>query len=234
MKKKVTKRVVSKGKVKRGGNKFIKFGIILVLFIGGFMYLKHKSRGMSTKTYLPSSFSLQRTETNYGDKVDSLSKVFNLPAHYLKALITLECSGRTEFEPRFEPHIYRQLKQVRDRHKKSFGSITHKTLKNASDNALKNLATSWGPFQLMGYQCIELDVVLQDIRGENAVYWGIFWINKRYGKKLRREHFEDAFHIHNTGQPLPKNKQPRTHDPKYIEKGLQYMAFFKTTPADEQ
>lgn len=233
MKKKVTKKAVSKGKGKRGGNKLIKLVIIVVLFAVGFMYLKHKSRGMAAKTYLPSSFSLQRTETNYGAKVDSLSKVFNLPPHYLKALITLECSGRTEFEPRFEPHIYRQLKQVRDKHQKSFGSIKYKTLKNASDEALKNLATSWGPFQLMGYQCIELDVVLQDIRGKNAVYWGMFWINKRYGKKLRREQYEDAFHIHNTGQPLPKDKISRTHDPKYIEKGLQYMQFFKTIPVNE-
>ena len=40
---------------------------------------------------------------------------------------------------------------------------------DASDDALKNLATSWGPFQLMGYQVIPLDLNIADIRGDEAV-----------------------------------------------------------------
>ena len=66
---------MTRPKKKKGNNKLIKLAVIVVLFACGFAYLKHKSRGMKTKTYLPSSFSLQRTESNYGDKVDSLSKV---------------------------------------------------------------------------------------------------------------------------------------------------------------
>lgn len=209
-------------------SKLIKLLFVLLILLGGYYYLKHKSRGIDTHTYVKSSFRLERTEKNYGEKVNILAKEFNLPTEYLKALITLECSGRKEFKPRFENHVYQKLKKVRDKHSKNFGSITNTIIRNATDDALKNLATSWGPFQLMGYQCIELGVHLQDIRGKDALYWGVFWINKQYGKRLRRGEFKDAFHIHNTGQPLPNNNIAKTHDPKYIDKGLEYMLYFKS------
>ena len=80
----------------------------------------------------------------------------------------------------------------------------------------------------MGYQCIELGVNLQDIRGKDALYWGIFWINKQYGKRLRRNKFQDAFHIHNTGKPFPKNGISKTHDPNYITNGLEYIQYFSS------
>lgn len=207
-------------------SKLFKLLIVLALFTGVFYFLKFKSRGIDAHTYVKSSFKLERTQKNYGTEVDRLSKEFNLPSDYLKALITLECSGRKEFEPRFERHVYTQLKKVRDRHTNNFGSITNKIIHNASDGALKNLATSWGPFQLMGYQCIELGVNLQDIRGKDALYWGIYWINKQYGKRLRRNEFQDAFHIHNTGKPFPKNGISKTHDPNYIKNGLEYLQYF--------
>ncbi|MGB2470589.1 MAG: hypothetical protein ACPIA5_07030, partial [Flavobacteriales bacterium] len=94
------------------------------------------------------------------------------------------------------------------------------------DDALRNLATSWGPFQLMGYKCILLDVNIRDIRGPNGVEHGADWINQTYGNSLRAGRFKDCFHMHNTGSPYPKTGLPRTHDPQYVPRGLAMMNQF--------
>ena len=62
-------------------------------------------------------------------------------------------------------------------------------IKNINEAGLKNLSTSWGPFQLMGYKCIILGIYVKDIRGDNSVYWGVKWINKTYGKYLKKGRF---------------------------------------------
>jgi hypothetical protein len=99
-------------------------------------------------------------------------------------------------------------------------------LADASDDALRNLATSWGPFQLMGYKCILLDVNIRDIRGPNGVEHGADWINQTYGNAMREGRFKDCFHMHNTGQPYPKTGLPRTHDPQYVPRGISMMKQF--------
>ena len=95
-----------------------------------------------------------------------------------------------------------------------------------SDEALRNLATSWGPFQLMGYKCIQLDVQLRDIRGKDAIRAGAQWVDLTYGDALRAGRFEDAFHLHNTGKPYPADGQPTTFHPDYVQRGMAYMRKF--------
>ena len=170
---------------------------------------------------------LERTEKNYGNRADSVAQALDVNPYYLKALITLECSGRKDFQPRFEKHVFKHLQNVRDGKESNYGSIKKRTINGSSDAALRNLATSWGPFQLMGYQCIEMGLNVHDIRGNQALYWGAVWMKKRYGRYLKKEKYKDAFHIHNTGQPYPKFGKPRTHDPKYVERGLNYILFFE-------
>lgn len=169
---------------------------------------------------------LDRAYRNYKDRVLIECKKENLPPAYFLSLTTLECSGKKSPKKRFEKKVFNHLKGVRDRRFKTFGSIRHKQLKGLSDGAIKNLATSWGPFQLMGYQAFELGVYVSDIRGKESVKYGIKWCYNRYGKYLKKEKFADCFHIHNTGKPLPKLGPPFTHDPQYITKGLKYMAYF--------
>jgi hypothetical protein len=149
------------------------------------------------------------------------------------ALIVLECSGKKEFEPRFEEHIYKELKRARDT-KDRFGSLDYTKFEDCNDDALKNLATSWGPFQLMGYQCIQMDVSIQDIRGLHSIYWGAYWIHKRYGKKLEKNELSNAFHIHNTGKPVPKDGKHTTYNPEYVPKGLAYYKYFKDKIKSEE
>lgn len=163
----------------------------------------------------------KRTERNYGKQVERIGEKFNLPVNYLKALIVLECSGRKKIPPRFEKHVFNKLQMVRDGKRKNYEDITKNDIIDASDEALKNLASSWGPFQLMGYKCVRLNLNIKDIRGDSSIYWGIKWIDQEYGEKLRKNKYEEAFRIHNTGNPNGK-----TYDPNYVKNGLKYIEYF--------
>ena len=130
---------------------------------------------------------------------------------------------------RHEKHILKKLQDVRNHKIANYGRITPKILDGKSDQDLRQFATSWGPFQLMGYHCLDLDIPLSAIaKGDSTVYWGTKWINQKYGEELRAGHNQNAFHLHNTGRPLPKKGAPLTHDPEYIEKGMLYIDYFKS------
>lgn len=167
-----------------------------------------------------------RVEENYGKAIDSCAKIFNLNSRYIKSLTCLECSGRTDRPNRFEKHVYKRLKNVRDGKLADYEGVTQEMLHDASDEALKNLATSWGPFQIMGYKCLHLNINVADLRGNDAVYWGVKWINMEYGHLLKKGRYRDAFHYHNTGRVYPANGKPTTYDPNYVSNGLEYMKHF--------
>lgn len=164
-----------------------------------------------------------RTNKHYGNEVWQQALKFNLPPEYLKALIILECSGLKNVPSRFEKHVYKKLKRVQAGTLSNYENITRNDLKDAKDSAIKNLASSWGPFQIMGYKCIKLNTNVKSLRGNDAIYWGVKWINNEYGEYLRNNKFEEAFRIHNTGSPNGK-----THDPDYVKNGLKHLKNFKT------
>lgn len=170
---------------------------------------------------------IEAAVTNYKDDVDKYAEEFNLPSSYLMAVIILECSGRKNVKPRFEKSIYLKLKQLKNKEISNFENLTYETVKSADDDALRNLASSWGPFQLMGYKCTFLGIKLKEMRGDDAVYYGIKWINETYGAYLRKGKYKDAFHIHNTGKEFPSSGISTTHDPDYVSKGLHYMEYFE-------
>ena len=169
----------------------------------------------------------ERTWLNYSEDVKKVSEKMQVSPEYLLALIALECSGAKEVPSRFEPHIFLKLQQVRDGELPNFEGITTNDISNSNDDALKNLASSWGPFQLMGYQCFYLGIKLKDMRGDKAVYHGTQWIKNAYGKYLDKKKYKDAFHLHNTGKPYPKLGPPRTHNRYYVPRGLKFMKEFK-------
>ncbi len=163
-----------------------------------------------------------RLEKNYGKKLEELALEFNLPSEYLKSLIILESSGKKKVPSRFEKHVYKKLIALREGKISKYETLKSHHLKNASDAAIKNLASSWGPFQLMGYKCLDLGIKVSDIRGDNALFWGVYWINKEYGDYLRNNKFEEAFRIHNTGSPYGK-----TYHSHYVSNGLKHIEYFK-------
>lgn len=163
----------------------------------------------------------EKTEINYGATVESLAVEFNLPAEFLKALIVLECSGRKKVPSRYEKHVFKRLQKVRDGKRKRYEHIKPSDLHDATDAALRNLSSSWGPFQLMGYKCLKLGIKVQDLRGDESLYWAIKWINEEYGNYLRQGRYEEAFRIHNTG-----SRNGKTHDPNYVSNGMRYIQYF--------
>lgn len=167
-----------------------------------------------------------KVEMNFGNDIDKYAARVNLPPEYFKALAQLECSGNTNNPHRFEPYVYKQFQKVLAGEIQSYENITRDMIYGASDKAIRELATSWGPFQLMGYKCIQLGVYVHDLRGKHAVYWGIRWINHDYGKLLRNKNFKDAFHYHNTGEKHPANGKSKTYDPNYVTNGLKYLKYF--------
>ena len=178
--------------------------------------------------------STERSMRHYGDELMSLSKKYKVPWKYLMALTILECSGDKPCPSRFEKGVFEKLQQLRDGKKKRYGAVKRSDIDDASDEALKNLASSWGPFQIMGYHCIQSGVTIAQLRSDEGLDHAVRWINSTYGERLRKQEFQDAFHIHNTGKPFPQNGSPTTHDPQYVFRGISLMEEFESMRTKKQ
>jgi hypothetical protein len=179
-----------------------------------------RPEGMST---------LEWTEKNYKKEMLLLSKKYDVPYAYLMALTVLECGGEKPAGHRYEPGILKKLEKVKGGRVDRLENIYAKHLSNCNDGCMENLATSWGPFQLMGYKAIPLGVLVDQLRHEDdAADIGVKWIAREYGHFLKKKKFKDAFHYHNTGQRFPLSGKPLTHSPYYVSDGLKYMRYFES------
>lgn len=165
-------------------------------------------------------------QQRYGDEVDRLCAQRDLPPEFFKALIFLESSGVANPPPRFEPGVYQELLSVQAGTRGPYELVEKTTLDGTPDEAVRNLATSWGPLQIMGYHCVEIGVNVHQLRDADALGWGITWSDQTYGKLLRDGRYRDAFHMHNAGSLYPDSGPPRTHDPRYVGRGERYRRAF--------
>lgn len=172
---------------------------------------------------------LEWCEQNYGEEMREISSALDVPYAYLMALAVLECSGEKPAGHRFEQHVYRELIKVKEGKRRAYEAVKQEHLEALSEEEIRDLATSWGPFQLMGYKAIGLGVDVEDLSDEEvAAREGARWIQKEYGRFLTRKKWKDAFHIHNTGKRFPLNGHSRTHDPYYVSDGVRYMKYFES------
>lgn len=208
---------------------FLKIAVVVFFLLLGTWYVWHNDlvTGESIAETIVAKSAIEMAEAHYGDDVREYAEDMNLPASYFLSLIVLECGGKSPSGTRFEKHVYQKLLDVKNGERRRYENIKQETLADASDEAIRNLATSWGPFQLMGYKCVGLDVNIKDIRGDDAVYYGMLWISGEYGKFLSKNRFKDSFHYHNTGRKYPLVGKPKTHDPHYVSNGLKYMKQFE-------
>lgn len=204
-------------------------GFLALVMIGlaAFFYLGRYMDSGFLDVFRSPADNAARTYENYKDSVLHAAETFNLPPEYLFALITLESSGKKMVPKRFEPHIYDRLKKVQSGQKERLENVKTRNLKGMPDGGLRNLSSSWGPFQIMGYKCFEMGIFVADIRGERSVYYGTRWIDENYGDELRKGNYKDAFHIHNTGRPYPASGSPATHNSQYVPNGLKLVRYFK-------
>lgn len=170
---------------------------------------------------------VEKMRLNYEAEIESICGEFQLPASYFKALTILECSGEKPALTRFEPHVYEVLLDVKNGQRDRYGRFTTQQMELLSDDTIKKLATSWGPLQIMGYHCIPLDITFEQLSGNHAMRFAISWAEQTYGKYLREGDFENAFHIHNTGRPIPESGIPTTYDPNYIPNGIALIKMFE-------
>lgn len=190
-----------------------------------------------SKQTLASSNSRENVLENYETEVLLWGEFHDLSPAYLLSLIVLECGGHKPCGSRFEPKRFKQLKNLRDGKRRKFEYLRKEDLKGMSDAEIRELATSWGPFQIMGYHTIGLSktgeaVTVADLTGPRSIEIGIRWIDENYGTLLRNERFKDSFHMHNTGRTYPKVGGPRTHDPNYVSNGLANLSFFDARDVD--
>jgi hypothetical protein len=172
---------------------------------------------------------LEWCELNYGEEMLEISSALDVPYAYLMALAVLECSGEKPAGHRFEQHVFRELIKVKEGKRRAYEAVRQEHLGALSEEEIRDLATSWGPFQLMGYKAIGLGVDVEDLSDEEvAAREGARWIQKEYGRFLTRKKWKDAFHIHNTGKRFPLNGHSRTHDPYYVSDGVRYMKYFES------
>lgn len=101
----------------------------------------------------------------------------NIPPAFVAGLLGNEAgkdrSGQIdEAATRFEPAVYAKLKAVHDGSRKEYGDITRKDIADASDAALRALATSYGCSQIMGYHVIHaLHCTIADLRNPDKHFF---------------------------------------------------------------
>lgn len=92
----------------------------------------------------------------FGAKIAKATEGTPVPPKFVAGLIAVEAgkdrNGQIkESATRFEPHVYEKLKQVRDGKLLQYNKIRRVKLADATDGALKALATSYSLTQIMGY-----------------------------------------------------------------------------------
>mgnify|MGYP000259226188 CR=1 FL=1 len=210
---------------------FIAF--VLIGLLVGVLVLKYKYNLEYNAISVQKSV-VEKTFLNYKKPVLEASKTYDLPPAYLLSLIVLESSGRKIVPQRYENHIFKKLDAVARSKQNAMEGITASDLKGMTDGELMKLASSWGPFQIMGYKSFEIDCDVEELQGKKAVMHGAKWININYGDQLRAGELKHAFHIHNTGRPYPAIGGPKTYHKDYVPKGLKYVAEFETLLAENK
>lgn len=214
----------TKIKVSMSINKNLKIFVFILVLL--FILLFISAVFFSHETQLTNPAGIEYAKENYQKEVNKYASKYKISSSYLMALIMLESSGRKYIKPRFEKHIYYKLLKLRDNRIDHFEDLKPIDLKGMNNEQVKVYAKSYGPFQIMGYKTIKMGITVKDLQGKNSIKYGVYWINREYGDLLRNGRFMDAFHIHNTGISYPKSGRPSTHNPKYVQNGLEYLKYF--------
>jgi hypothetical protein len=156
---------------------------------------------------------------------------------FVAALVANESSGDPEVS-RFEPGVMASMAEVLAERKPNFGSITGKILMpmlssaalrfggmRAAVSLLMDLATSWGPTQIMGYQTIGMLISIDDLKTAGEKHFQLCGsILKAFIQEwhLAGADWESLFRCWNTGRATGE-----TTDPAYVAKGLSRMAIYE-------
>lgn len=106
-----------------------------------------------------------------------------------------------------------------------FGANHRKEIAACQDEALRELATSWGYTQIMGYHQVGRAGTVRDLLDPQFHYRRALELLAEFAHEYQLDvtrEFEEMFRCWNTGQPYGK-----TFDPAYVEKGLRRMEIYR-------
>lgn len=140
---------------------------------------------------------------------------------YLAAIVSLESHppGNRDSE-RFEPYVYERLVSLKEEGR-PFGKIKREAIVFLSDKELRQLATSYGLTQVMGFHCLELGCSIQDLRGPYHLQWAVGYMIRHYPIPAKKRNWEACFRIHNTG--LADGQTSRRD---YAQVGINRMRYY--------
>jgi hypothetical protein len=175
----------------------------------------------------------QQIYTRFGARIAAACAGTPVPPEFVAGLISNEAGkdragNIVPTATRFEPGVFRKLKQVQDGLRKSWSGIRQRDIKDAPDPALRALATSYSLTQIMGWHCIHnLDCTIAQLRDPNLhlVYAvKLLMMNAASGDFERRE-FAGEFREWNTG-----SEGGKTYHADYVANGAAVMAEYAEFP----
>lgn len=105
-----------------------------------------------------------------------------------------------------------------------FGANHEEHLADLTDEALRELATSWGYTQIMGYHLVGRSGTVRDLLDPAFHFRTALALLAEFAEEYRLDvtrEFEEMFRCWNTGKPYGK-----TFDPNYAAKGIARMAIY--------
>ncbi|MBX7059406.1 MAG: hypothetical protein K1X75_15190 [Leptospirales bacterium] len=141
---------------------------------------------------------------------------------YLAAIISLESHppGNADSE-RYEAGVYRHLVDLKEKNV-AWGGLSRRRIEAFSDSELKELATSYGLVQIMGYHCLSMGCTVADLRGQDQLLWAVAFMQTHYGKLAHKQAWARCFRMHNTGSP-----EGETARDDYVQRGLLRMDYYR-------
>lgn len=195
----------------------------------------------------PEQILMSKVKSECGEWIDAAVKNTTIPDSFLAALTANE-SGGDVAAVRFEPQVFANLALVLIGRRANFGSIGAQDLESLcapshdggvpltfaqSSLVLVNLASSWGPTQIMGYHALEGNYPLSDLPSLQKHYPRALQLlaafRKQWGDKIPTWDDDPVaaatalFRCWNTGKP-----DGVTYDPLYVSHGLDRMTIYAT------
>lgn len=162
--------------------------------------------------------------TRFGYKIHLACQGSGIDESFVAGFIGVEAgkdkSGIVENATRFERHVFEKLRALRDGLRGSYQSIRRAAIADASDDALRALATSYGLTQIMGWHVINnLKCSVGELRdSEKHLLYTIQLLKLSSGDFLRRKDYGSVLRIWNTGSANGK-----TYHADYVENALKVM-----------
>ena len=171
-----------------------------------------------------------RIKTQWGAAIQEACKYSSVPPEFLAALIAGE-SGGDPSARRFEKSVYNKFQNVLRGYVGSYANLSKGDLGALGDAAIRDLATSWGLTQVMGYHTARRPggvAILKDPETHLKFALGLVAeFAERFQLSVTTE-FTEMFRCWNTGRP-----NGQTYDPKYVERGLARLETYRAISQSE-